>query len=241
MNRALHRICTPIRKRYCWGAFHSFYRSVTLATQYNPEKHHRRSIRLAGYDYRQSGAYFVTIVTQNRICVFGDVTDEEIVLNDTGRISQASWIGLSSRFPTVSLDSFVVMPNHIHGIITVGARFIAPDSAQFIAPDSDSVQFIAPVSAPHNHVGIAREGAMNRAPTLGEIVRAFKAASTRMIRQTANPSFAWQRNYYEHIIREEESLNRIRQYILENPARWEIDRENPNSSNPEAENPWEGK
>ena len=129
---------------------------ATLAIQYNPEKHHRRSIRLTGYDYKQSGAYFVTIVTRNRICLFGDITDGEIVLNDTGRIAEVSWVGLSSRFPTVSLDSFVVMPNHIHGIITVGA--------QFIAPDSDSVQFIAAASAPYNHVGIAQEGAMNRGP-----------------------------------------------------------------------------
>jgi putative transposase len=81
--------------------------------------------------------------------LFGDITDGEIALNDTGRIAQASWIGLSSRFPAVSLNVFVVMPNHIHGIITVGA------------------QFIAPASAPYNHVGIAQEGAMNRAPTVG--------------------------------------------------------------------------
>ena len=152
-------------------------------------------------------------------------------LNDSGRLASVAWNELPSRFPTVSLDSFVVMPNHIHGIITVGA--------QFIAPDSDSVQFIAPGSVPHNHAGTAHEGAMNHAPTLGEIVRTYKAASTRMIRQTANREFAWQRNYYEHVVRNEESLNRIRQYILENPARWAIDRENPDTSNPEPENPWE--
>jgi REP element-mobilizing transposase RayT len=203
-----------------------------LATQYNPAKHHRRSIRLTGYDYKQSGAYFVTIVTRNRICLFGDISDGEMVLSDIGRIAEVSWVGLSSRFPVVSLDFFVVMPNHIHGIITVGA--------QFIAPGSDSVQFIAPASAP-NHAGTAQDGAINRAPTLGEIVRTYKAASTRMIRQTANPGFAWQKNYYEHIIRNEESLNRIRQYILENPSRWTMDRENPETSNPEPENPWEGK
>jgi REP element-mobilizing transposase RayT len=193
-----------------------------LATQYNPEKHHRRSIRLTGYDYKQSGAYFVTIVTHNRICLFGDISDGEMVLSDTGRIAEVSWVGLLSRFPVVSLDFFVVMPNHIHGILIVGA------------------QFIAPALAPYNHVGIAQEGAMNRAPTLGEIIRTYKAASTRMIRQTANLEFAWQRNYYEHVVRNEESLNRIRQYILENPARWAMDRENPDTSNPEPENPWEG-
>ena len=202
-----------------------------MATQYNPEKHHRRSIRLKGYNYNQSGAYFVTIVTQNRICLFGDISDGKIVLSAAGRIAQESWVGLPSRFAAVSLDSFVVMPNHIHGIIIVGAQFIAPRSAQFIAPDS----------VPDNHAYTAQEGAMNRAPTLGEIVRTYKAASTRMIRQRANLEFAWQRNYYEHISRNEESLNRIREYILENPSRWTIDRENPDASNPEPENPWEEK
>jgi REP element-mobilizing transposase RayT len=115
------------------------------------------------------------------------------------------------------------MPNHVHGIIIVGA------------------QFIAPASAPHNQPGIAKKGAINRAPTLGEIVRTYKAASTRMIRHRANPDFAWQRNYYEHIIRNEESINRIRQYILDNPSCWAIDRENPDALNPEAENFWEKK
>jgi putative transposase len=169
-----------------------------LPIRYNPEKHHRRSIRLTGYDYKQSGAYFVTIVTRNRSCVFGDISDGEMVLSDSGRIAQVSWIGLSSRFSAVLLDSFVVMPNHIHGIIIVRA------------------QFIAPASVPHNRTDTAQEGAMNRASTLGEIVRAYKAASTRLIRQTANADFARQRNYYEHIVRTDECLNRIRQYILEN-------------------------
>jgi REP element-mobilizing transposase RayT len=208
-------IVKPGIDRFCWR--------TSLATQYNPEKHHRRSIRLKGYNYKQSGAYFVTIVTQNRICLFGDISDGKTVLSATGRIAEVSWVGLSSRFPTVSLDSFVVMPNHIHGIIIVGAQFIAPDSMSY------------------NQIGTSQEGAMNRAPTLGEIVRAYKAASTRIIRQTANADFAWQRNYYEHIIRNDESLNRIRQYILENPSRWAIDRENPTASNPEAENSWEYK
>jgi putative transposase len=82
---------------------------------------------------------------------------------------------------------------------------------------------------------------MNRAPTLGEIVRSYKAVSTRLIRQTANADFAWQRNNYEHVVRSDESPNRIRQYILDNPLRWAIDQENPDASNPEAENLWEKK
>src|SRR5215510_13334345 len=188
-----------IGNRYCGASTRRFYRSTTVATQYNPEKHHRRSIRLKGYNYKQSGAYFVTIVTQNRISLFGDISDGEMILSDTGRSAEVSWVGLSSRFPTVSLDSFVIMPNHIHGIIIVGA------------------QFIAPASVPHNSADTADEGTMNRAPTLGEIVRSYKAVSTRLIRQTANADFAWQRNYYEHVVRSDESLNRIRQHILDNP------------------------
>lgn len=158
----------------------------------------------------------MTICTRNRECLFGVLTDDEVRLTDSGRLASVTWKELPSRFPTVSLDSFVIMPNHIHGIIIVASML-------------------------HNHMDTAEEGAMNRAPTLGEIIRSYKAASTRMIRQTANANFAWQRNYYEHIVRSDESLNRIRQYILENPSRWAIDRENPDASNPEAENPWEEK
>ena len=187
---------------------------------YNPDKHHRRSIRLKGYDYRQAGAYFVTICTKNRACWFGAVADGEMQLNDAGRAAQASWDELPIRFPNLRLDVFVVMPNHIHGIIIVGAQFIAPGN-----------------SSPSRSDG-ARQGAMNRAPTLGEIVRTFKAVSTRVIRQTIIPDFAWQRNYYEHVIRDEDSLNRIRQYILDNAGRWAFDRENPVVTTPEPEEAW---
>jgi REP element-mobilizing transposase RayT len=129
-------------------------------------------------------------------------------LTEAGRIAQKVWGELPSRFSNTSLDTFVVMPNHVHGIILVGAQFIAPSAA------------------PDNNLG-----AMNRAPTtLGEILRAYKAASTRVIRETANANFAWQRNYYEHVIRDDESVNSIRQYILDNPARWDIDRDNPQAT-----------
>jgi hypothetical protein len=113
-----------------------------MPIQYNPENHHRRSIRLAGYNYKQSGAYFVTIVTQNRTCLLGDITAGEIVLSDTGQIAQASWKGLSSRFPVVSLDFFVVMPNHIHGNIMVGgtihcAQFYASQQRLYLSGGRD--------------------------------------------------------------------------------------------------------
>ena len=184
--------------------------------KYDPDKHHRRSIRLKGYDYAGPGAYFVTICTQDRACFFGAVADGEMQLNNSGQIAKAAWDELPARFPSVRLDAFIVMPNHVHGIIMVGAQFIAPSDG----------------------FGATNQGVMNHAPTLGEIVRAYKAASTRLIRQAGTPDFAWQRNYYEHVVRDEESLNRIRQYILDNPERWEFDHENPAATAPDLEDAW---
>jgi REP element-mobilizing transposase RayT len=182
--------------------------------------HYRRSIRLQGYDYAQTGAYFVTICTRNRECLFGKVVDGEMVLNDAGRLVQAVWDGLAGRFPTVESDQFVVMPNHLHGILVlVGAQFIAPK-----APGRQTIKGAinrAPTTGQPN------QGVINHAPTLGEIVRVLKAATARQIRLTEHQDFRWQRNYYEHIIRDEDSLHRIREYIVTNPLRWELDRENP--------------
>lgn len=163
-------------------------------------------MRLKGYDYAQGGAYFVTVCTYNRECLFGDVQDGKIQLNDAGRMVEQCWLSITDHFPQVNLDAFVVMPNHVHGVIVingVGAQFIAPKPLQ------------------------PNQGAINRAPTLGDMVRAFKARSTRGIRQQKNRHFGWQRNYYEHIIRDENSLARIRKYIINNPLQWALDRENP--------------
>jgi len=168
----------------------------------------RRSLRLRGYDYAQAGAYFVTICTQGRACLFGDVVDGDVHLNAAWRMVAQCWQDIPNRFPDAALDEFVVMPNHLHGIIViVGAQFIAP-----------------------NDSGAMNSGAMNRAPTVGEMVRSFKAVATRMLRQIQYPSFAWQRNYYEHIIRNEDDLARIREYIVNNPLQWALDRENPTNS-----------
>ena len=164
----------------------------------------RRSIRLKGYDYTEAGAYFVTICTQDRTCLFGDVVDEEIRLNEAGQVVQAVWDELPNHYPNVELDEFVVMPNHVHGIIVI----VGADVGAGFKP--------APT------IPVKRHG-------LAEIVRALKTFSARRInelRGTPGRS-VWQRNYYEHIIRDEESLNRIREYIANNPAQWALDRENP--------------
>ena len=171
----------------------------------------RRSLRLQGFDYSKEGTYFVTVCTQNRECLFGDIVDGAMHLNGAGRLVQTVWDGLSQRFPTIELDAFVVMPNHIHGIITVGAPLVG---AQEGTPDDRATTRVA--------------------PTVGSIVGAFKSITTneyiRGVTTGFRPPFLgrfWQRNYYEHVIRSEESLNCIRDYIATNPFRWELDRENP--------------
>lgn len=167
---------------------------------FQPDIHRRGSIRLPGYDYSRDGAYFITVCTHDRELWFGDIRDGEAHPCEAGRIVERVWRSLPDRFTTIKLDSFVVMPNHIHGVLMfVGAQFIAP------GPRSDS----------------------KRTPHLGEVVRTLKAASTSLIRAGGDTGFAWQRNYYEHVIRNEAELRRIRAYVTANPLRWHEDPENP--------------
>ena len=170
--------------------------------KYDPDIHHRRSIRLRGYDYAQKGLYFVTICCNDRQPLFGEVVNGSMVLNAAGQIVADSWVWLSKQYEHVRLNEFVTMPNHVHAIIElVGAQFIAPESSS------------------------AHQGAMNRAPTVGMLVRAFKARCTRSINEMWQTSGipVWQRNYYEHIIRNEETYLNIAEYIQANPQRWEED------------------
>ena len=324
---------------------------------HHPGIRRRHSIRLKGYDYSQPGAYFVTIVTQDRLCLFGDVVGGTVRLNGAGRLAQAAWERLPCRFPGIDLDAFVVMPNHIHGIIaingpvgappagapdatgasdpvgtvgaplvgapdatgapdpvgTVGAPLVgAPDAAGAPdatgAPDPVGTAGAPPVGAPDaagaadpvgtvgaplvgapdatgapdpvgtvgaplvgapdpvGTVGAPLVGALpsrattrgarattrgarattrgarattRGAPTVGDVVGAYKSLTTveytRGVRAMDWPPFRrrlWQRNYYERIVRDDESRDRIRQYILDNPAQWGSDRENPIAARP---------
>jgi putative transposase len=195
--------------------------SVRLAP--GPSTHRRRSVRLQDYDYSQAGAYFVTICTQNRECLFGDVVGDPACMcpNDAGRMIVAEWCALPDRFTYVQLDESAVMPNHIHTILFLnptpqgrGESCIRPDAA----------------TAPGGK-GDHKDRAYG---TVGRVVQAFKSSTTRAysagVVRGRWPPFAgklWQRNYHEHIIRNEASLDAIRQYIVENPARWAEDEENP--------------
>jgi len=173
------------------------YHGMTVG--YDPRIHHRRSIRLAGYDYSHAGACFVTICTHNRALSLQAEPVREVV--------RLAWCGLSARFPIVALDEFVIMPNHVHAII------ILVDAAIRGAASS------------------APTGMGGGAATLGHVVRAFKSISAieanKILGQSNRPF--WQRNYYEHIIRDEEELSVLRQYIRDNPGNWLDDPDNPSN------------
>jgi REP element-mobilizing transposase RayT len=198
----------------------------THARRYDdPDRHHRRSLRLPGYDYAATGAYFVTLCTHQRACLFGDVIDGLMALNDLGTRVAASWQAILDHAPGIALDAWVVMPNHLHGILVIASSIDGRQSvgAQFIAPGSPTTNAQASQAAPP---------AVNRttaSPTLGSIVRAFKARVTVAVNHDQGTSGMpiWQRNYYEHIIRDTTDLDRIRRYIDGNPARWSDDPDNP--------------
>jgi putative transposase len=196
--------------------------------RYDSQKHYRRSIRLKGYDYTQAGAYFITICTHERACLFGEGVDGELWLNDAGRIAERCWLDIPHHFPHTELDTFVVMPNHLHGIIWIVRDIVGnPVGAKNFLP------LRSPLRNDATHPVL-------RSPsnTIGSVVRGFKIGITKWVRQNTDISAVWQRNYYEHIVRDDESLNRIRQYILDNPARWVMDRENPQVVTPEPEAAW---
>jgi REP element-mobilizing transposase RayT len=173
---------------------------------FNSKEHHRRSIRLKGYDYSQAGAYFVTIVTWQRECLFGEIEQGKMVLNEIGEIVREEWERTAVVRHNVELGEYVVMPNHVHGILV----FVddAVGATRRVAPTSQTLQ----------------------PRSLGAIMAQFKSIATKRINGLQNVSgrLVWQRNYYEHIIRNEHDMDRIARYIESNPLRWVDDDENPN-------------
>lgn len=168
--------------------------------KFNSEIHHRRSIRLKGYDYSRNGAYFVTLCSWNRESIFGDIVDSEIRLNECGSLIEATWLWVGKQYPFLELLDHIIMPSHFHGILLI-----------------------------NRYMGGSRTAPTVGIKPLGRILGAFKTRSTRKvneIRQTPGAPI-WQRNYYERIIRNELELNRISEYIVSNPANWIDDENNP--------------
>jgi REP element-mobilizing transposase RayT len=187
----------------------------------NPQFHSRRSIRLKGYDYSRAGLYFITICVQNRECLFGEIVGssyvgaalvaalnptpthpQSMILNDAGRMIESEWLALKKRFAHIELHEYVVMPNHFHAILEI------------VENDERATTRVAPTT--------------NK--TVGDMIDAFKSITTvEYIRSVKNHEWnrfegkLWQRNYWEHIIRDEESYERIAAYIARNPDKWNED------------------
>jgi REP element-mobilizing transposase RayT len=198
--------------------------------KYNPKYHHRRSIRLKGYDYSQAGLYFITLCAQDRTNLFGKINEGEVILNTFGEIIKEEWGKTPEIRKNISLGEFIIMPNHFHAIIHIDYQIKPAGELQFT---------LTKFKSPSNNIGA--------------IIRGFKGATTKRIkeiirnnsRSTGELQFAptaptelidlsksiWQRDYWEHIIRNENAYNRITQYIINNPQKWENDKLNGGKGN----------
>ena len=197
----------------------------------------RRSLRLSQYDYTSAGAYFVTLCVRNRECTLGDVVDDRMILSAYGEIAAESWQWLAQQYPYVSLDAWVIMPNNLHGILIMedegqkGGLRAAPTGPPGGSRAAPAAQTAPKDPSFDSHVpGTAATPAPKRKP-LGGLIGAFKTVSSKRInalRSMSGQSF-WQRDYYEHVIRNERELNAIREYIVNNPLQWMLDRDHPDN------------
>ncbi len=212
--------------------------------RYDPEKHHRRSIRLRGYNYSRAGAYFVTICVKNRECLFGEIQNGKVILNDFGKIIDYHWQKIPTHFENAALDEYIVMPNHFHAVL-----WLVGDGGKMANPEN-AVTGITVVGAKHSGQSIVTEHddvAGNASPlrprhpngtkpgSLSAVIQNFTSITSRKInriRKTPGKKL-WQRNFHDHIIRNDRELFNICQYIIDNPLKWKIDNENPNNRKPD--------
>ncbi len=218
---------------------------------YNPAKHNRRSIRLKGYDYAQSGLYFITICCQNRACIFGHIENGIMIMNQYGKIAHKHWENTIEIRNNIELHEFVVMPNHIHGIIQISRRGVSHTPHVYNEmgltnniPKNDfhssSLHGVSHTPHTYNEMGLTDNIQTNdyhssslqgvcdtplRSPsqTIGAIIRGYKSSVTKQLNLMGYNDTIWQRNYHEHIIRNEQSYIKISNYIIHNPANWDKD------------------
>jgi REP element-mobilizing transposase RayT len=220
------------------------------------QKYTIKSTRLENYDYAQNGLYFVTICTKDREELFGEIKDGKMVLNDVGKIVQDEWLKTPIIRPNVFLDAWVIMPNHLHIIVEIINPVETPRWGVLETTHNDAPQLIGEIlpiatmempiiaktsqiieperllidpKTPQRGVSTGKCGGYNpnwKPNSLGSIINQFKSVCTKRIWKLNPITFAWQRNYYDHIIRNDESLNKIREYIIKNPEMWERDRNN---------------
>jgi REP element-mobilizing transposase RayT len=181
---------------------------------------HRKPNRLKNFDYSSSGYYFVTICIKGRQEYFGNIIENKMDLNKFGEIVNKCWFDIPNHFNNVESDEFIIMPNHIHGIIVIKQNIVG---VSFMKPEIKMA-----ISKSNHHMGLLndKKGLINQTPTLGLIIRYFKSKCTYEIHKHGLNNEIWQRNYCEHIIRNEYSLFKIRQYVRNNPKNWGEDRNN---------------
>ena len=179
---------------------------------------HRHSIRLTGYDYTQNGCYFLTICTRNRECLFGEIQNAEMFLSNIGEKVKDCWQEIPNHFPQIVLHDYVIMPNHVHGIIEINnIDAIESNIGVIVGANNYSPTNHSPLRSSTNLASLpSRPNGTSR--TVGSVVRGFKIGVTKQVGFSP-----WQRNYYEHIIRNSESYNTIVQYMAQNPMKWEED------------------
>lgn len=174
---------------------------------YNPLIHNRQSLRKKGFDYAQNGLYFITICTKNKICIFGEIKEKNIIHSEGGNVANLCWKEIPIHFPNVELHEFIIMPNHVHGIIeissnpTMGAKNFSPPLMDQYIP----AEFKSP------------------SKTIGSIVRGFKIGVTKWFRKNTDVYDVWQRNYHDIIIKDENAYLNISNYIKNNPSKWKND------------------
>lgn len=215
--------------------------------KYNPQIHHRRSIRLKGYDYSREGLYFITICCHNRECLFGGIIEnkdltipnQQMVLNDAGKIANECWLQIPEHFPNVILHEHIIMPNHIHGIIelngssetdvvgiqnvdvrNVGIQNVGVQNFEPLPPPPPPSSPPPPPSPPRQQNAFQK--IIPR--SIGSIIRGYKIGVTKWFRKNTDIQTVWQRNYYENIIRNERLYQTITEYIITNPEKWKEDK-----------------
>ena len=197
---------------------------VFHAVKSDLEKPNRRSLRLKNYDYGRAGAYFVTVCVRKRLCLFGEIVEGQMNASPAGQMVAKAWDELRNHYAGIDVDSFILMPNHIHGIVvlnpsSVGAAPCGRPSS-LTAPNPGQPRGVAPTK--------------DKRLTLSDVVHRFKSWTTKLysdgVKQRGWPAFPgqlWQRNYYEHVIRNDSDLQKVREYISTNPYTWDTDIENP--------------
>jgi putative transposase len=209
--------------------------------KYNPQIHHRRSIRLKGYDYSRAGLYFITICCDGRKCCFGEVKNNTMILNEFGNIAYNEWVKLAERFAKFELDVFQIMPNHMHGIILlnefgVGSTLAVDrntntqnDGNEIFENKNGGTQNGQPINGQPQGLPQHDGNGTVTNTTIGDMVGAYKslvANGCLEIYKSKNEMMGklWQRNYYEHIIRNEQAYQNISNYIINNPVKWDEDK-----------------